>query len=210
MPSRYIRADYLDSEIVGMASEAGEVTFLRLMLVADDFGRFDGRLTVICRKCWPLGLDKDPKADEIEKRLQHLEHTGLIVRYEVDGKPFIFIPKFKQRTRANKSKYPDPPRNDGRMPDMPQTDDGQPSGTWRAADGPPQARSVSRSVSISRDARAPEIPVDKPETPPQAFDRLNGRPATPPTGESPTEFLKRHTKRQDPFAEPDRAEGAGT
>lgn len=106
MPNRILREGYLDSEKIRRAGEAAEVLFARLVLVADDFGRFDGRLTVICRRCWPNGGPGEP---EVAARLDALIREELVEHYEVEGKAFICIPNFKQRTRASRSKFPDPP-----------------------------------------------------------------------------------------------------
>jgi hypothetical protein len=218
MPSRYIREAYLDSETVSRAGEPAEVMFFRLALVVDDYGRFDGRVSIIQRKCWPIGKTTDPTIEEVERRLMTLDEVGLAQRYTVDGKPYIFIPKFKQRTRSTKSKWPAPPTQYtppvGHPADMPPSMSGHPADDppadsgQGAADCPPRTRSstrsVSRSISISRDAHAQEDPVDNPQPP------VPGSRAAPPTGETPAEFFKRNTKRPDPFADPDRAEGAGT
>ena len=106
MPNRIIREGFLDAEAIARAGEPAEVLFTRLLLVADDFGRFDGRLTVICRRCWPNG---GPPEDDVRERLKALAMNGLVVMYEADGKPYLFVPNFKQRSRATKSKYPPPP-----------------------------------------------------------------------------------------------------
>lgn len=107
MPSRMVREGLLDSDPLRAAGELAEVLFTRLMLVADDYGRFDGRVTVICRRCWPLG---GPSEEDVDLRLAALVREGLVTLYRVDGKPFISIPKFNQRLRMkNPSKFPDPP-----------------------------------------------------------------------------------------------------
>lgn len=117
MPTRLIREGFLDSDPLRAAGELAEVLFTRLMLVADDYGRFDGRVTVICRRCWPLG---GPSEDSVAERLAALAANGLVVVYEVDGKPFICIQKFRQRLRVkNASKYPDPPDSSPRNPQPP-------------------------------------------------------------------------------------------
>lgn len=126
MPNRILREGLLDSEPLRAAGELAEVLFNRLLLVADDFGRFDGRVTVICRRCWPNG---GPFEEEVSRRIAKLIEHGLVIGYEVDHKPFIYIPKFKQRTRSAKSKFPAPPTgsqaNDGQMPVNEPTTDGQ-------------------------------------------------------------------------------------
>ena len=115
MPNRIMREGFLDAEAISRAGELAEVLFTRLILVADDYGRFDGRLTVICRRCWPNG---GPDEESVKERLVALAKHGLIVRYEVDGKPYLFLPNFKQRSRAMKSKFPPPSPADSMLQGM--------------------------------------------------------------------------------------------
>lgn len=150
MPSRYVRAGLLGSEAIKDAGEAAEVLYVRLLLLADDFGRYDGRPGFIQSQAWPLG---GPSVQDIEHRLQVLsgthgpDGTPLIVRYRVKNKPFIYIPKFGQRTRASKSKFPDP--IDGQVPDKIDTNGGHVSDRWQTAVSQPQAGSVSGSLDIN-------------------------------------------------------------
>ena len=119
MPTRMIREGLLDSDKINLLSADGERLFTRLMLCADDFGRFDGRFIVIKNRAFPL--KETMKISNIEKDLNECIKVGLITRYLVNGKPYIEIPGFNQRLRAKKSKYPD---NDGHMSDDCPTDDG--------------------------------------------------------------------------------------
>jgi hypothetical protein len=157
MPNRILREGLLDSEPLSKSGEKAEVLFMRLLLVADDFGRFDGRLSVICRRCWPLGEPTDPNEMDVLERLTKLTEHKLVVAYEVDGKPFIFIPKFKQRTRASKSKFPDPPANNPQL-DRPMTDNGQ------SPDGQPSDSRARSSSFVVRNSDSGG-PVDKSQAP---------------------------------------------
>lgn len=170
MPNRYVREGWLGSERILAAGELAEVLFLRLLLKADDFGRFDGRMTFICRSCWPNG---GPGEEDVTNRMQALVAENLVIPYEVDGKPFIYIPNFKQRTRSGKSKYPDPPpippTSVRRMTDNARTDDGQ---VTDACSPRSVSRSRSNSVSVSGSVFSQSInspknlqPEHKPETP---------------------------------------------
>jgi hypothetical protein len=125
MPSRILREGYLDSEHICALDPGSETLFVRLLLVADDFGRFDGRLPVIRARCYPIS---EIDAKEIERRLLAVAERSLILRYEVSGKPFIVIPNFKQRTRAMKSKFPPPPADLAKMTDI------CPSNGWHTTD----------------------------------------------------------------------------
>lgn len=107
MPQRILREGILDSEKINELSWGAEVFYRRLMSVADDFGKYDGRLMMIRANCYPLKLHIVGDSD-IDKWLQECCASGLVRRYEVDGKPYIMIINFGQRLRSMKSKYPDP------------------------------------------------------------------------------------------------------
>lgn len=124
MPSRIIREGVTTSEPLSAVSFEAECLFFRLLVVADDFGAFDGRTVIVRAKTMPL---RDVSVAQTESWLRELAEQGLVVRYEVGGKPFLAIPKFKQRTRAGSAKYP--------LPDDWQTSDGQLTGN-----GPSSAR----------------------------------------------------------------------
>lgn len=160
MPTRMIREGLLDSEPMARAGELAEILFTRLMLVADDYGRFDGRVSVICRRCWPIG---GPTEREVLERLTALTENGLVVAYEVNGKPFIYIPKFNQRLRTkNPSKYPDPPDADAapsnvsHRPDIPPTNDSAVRREARSEKREVEARSEKREAQRASGQPPPE------------------------------------------------------
>ncbi len=106
MPNRILRDSALDSDRLARVSEPAEVLFYRLLMLADDFGRFDGRLSVIRARAF--ALRQSVTEDEVMHRLAELSTEGLICTYLVQGKDYIYIPRFGQRQRAEKSKFPDP------------------------------------------------------------------------------------------------------
>lgn len=122
MPNRIIREGITTSEPLAMVSYEAECLFYRLMVVADDFGAFDGRAVIVRAKCLPL---RDSTVAQVTEWLRELAEHSLIVQYESEGKPYLAIPKFRQRTRANSAKYPLPA--DWRSIDRQLTGDGQPS-----------------------------------------------------------------------------------
>lgn len=105
MPNRIIRDGITTSEPLSFVSYEAECLFYRLLVVADDFGAFDGRAVIIRSRCMPL---RDASVADVEAWLRELAEHALIVQYESGGRPYIAIPKFKQRTRAGSSKYPLP------------------------------------------------------------------------------------------------------
>lgn len=108
MPNRIIREEILTSERVNSLDHAAEVFFFRLMLKADDFGRYTAHPSLLKAGLYPLRLDAVREAD-ITRWIATCEKAGLIALYEEQGKRFLVIPNFRQRTRAKHAKYPAPP-----------------------------------------------------------------------------------------------------
>lgn len=107
MPHRILREGILTSDAVDRLTPPAEVFYRRLMSVVDDFGRFDGRPSILRAACFPLRIDKVREAD-ISRWIHELETAGLIALYAVDGKAFVLFHK-AGTPRAKNSKYPDPP-----------------------------------------------------------------------------------------------------
>jgi hypothetical protein len=106
MPDRYVRAGILTSERVNTLSWAEEVFYRRLMSAVDDYGRFDARNAILRAELYPLKVDSVREAD-IATWKRRAAEAGLIVLYQVDGREFLQIQNFRQRTRSP-SKFPEP------------------------------------------------------------------------------------------------------
>lgn len=106
MPSRILREGILSSDRVNALSVEAEVFYRRLMSVVDDFGRFDGRPSMLRVSCYPLRVDAVHETD-ITDWIVECATVGLIVVYIVDGKPYLEVQEFKQQERS-KSKFPPP------------------------------------------------------------------------------------------------------
>jgi hypothetical protein len=130
MPNRILREGYLDSARVDALSLGAETLFVRLLLVADDFGRFDGRSIVVASRLWPL---RRVKLADVDKWVAECQAAGLVFRHEQNGRSVLEVLEFRQRTRANVSKYPLPsdpcPTTDG------PTTDRRPSSAHGDGDG---------------------------------------------------------------------------
>lgn len=106
MPERMIRPGILSSEPVNRLPWAEEVFYRRLMSIVDDYGRFDGRNSVLRANLYPLKLDHVSDSD-IGKWKAVCANAGLVRVYFVDEKEYIELLKFNQRLRG-KPKWPDP------------------------------------------------------------------------------------------------------
>lgn len=110
MPNRIIKESICTSETIDQLTAEEERLFYRLIVKADDYGRFDGRAAVVRSTCFPLRVD-DITTEQVEVWLQRLATFDLIRFYEVDGRRYIFFPTWEthQQKRAKHSKYPQPP-----------------------------------------------------------------------------------------------------
>ena len=108
MPLRMLR-DWTDSEAVNDVSWQAEVLFVRLIMKADDFGRFSANPKLLKSLLFPL---KDGfRESDISSWLQEIEAAGLIATYQCESKPLLEIVKFDQRLRTKKGKWPAPVSN---------------------------------------------------------------------------------------------------
>jgi hypothetical protein len=127
MPNRILKESICTSENLNSLSQDEEVFFYRLMVNCDDFGRLDGRATILRAKCFPLKIDTITDA-EIEQWLTSLIEHELIVTYSVNDYRYLSIVTWEdhQQVRAKRSKYPSPnghsPASDN-MGNQPQSDD---------------------------------------------------------------------------------------
>lgn len=122
MPSRIIREGWVESERINLLDAASECFFIRLLLRADDYGRYHANPTLLKSNLFPLR--EDVRSTDIPRLLAACEKAGLVRCYEVAGKRYVEVPRFDQRTRAKNSKFPPPPINGSHPPDPCQTDGG--------------------------------------------------------------------------------------
>jgi hypothetical protein len=98
--------DYTDSYAFEKLSAESERLFVRLIMKADDFGRYHATSTAISSGCFPLVGNL--RSNDIVRWLDELSSTGLILRYMVNGRAYLAIVDFKQRLRTMTPKFPAP------------------------------------------------------------------------------------------------------
>ena len=143
MPNRIIREGWLESERINELDASAERFFLRLCLRADDFGRFHANPLLLKSSLFPLR--DDTRSTDIPRWIAACEKAGLLRCYEVEGKKFVEIAKFGQRTRAQVSKFPTPPSCDSHLSDIRPSNGSHLSDTGPSGDG--HARTESESES---------------------------------------------------------------
>lgn len=108
MPNRIIKESFKTSPQIDMLTWFEECVWHRLCVTVDDFGRFEGRITILKNQLFPT--KENVSKSDIEKAIRKLESVGLIQTYEVDGVNYVQIKTWSkhQQIRNKKSKYPEP------------------------------------------------------------------------------------------------------
>ena len=93
----------MESEAVLSLPVEARWLFVIIMLSADDVGLFEATEFKLARRA-------DVNRDLAGKLMQMLADADLTRLYQVDGKRYGFIPKFRQRVQIKSTKHPLPPR----------------------------------------------------------------------------------------------------
>ena len=88
MPNRIIKESITTSETLDQVGAEAERLFYRLIVVCDDYGRFDATPNIILGRCLPRKIGRIRDRD-ITRWLGELEDAGLIARYDSDGHPYL-------------------------------------------------------------------------------------------------------------------------
>lgn len=109
--ARLIR-DWTDSDRVHLLSAEAERFFTRLIMKADDYGRYVANIKLLRASLFPLY--ERLKDEKVESWLKECERADLILVYEVENKRYLEIKMFNQTLKYRKSKYP-PSNQDDRL-----------------------------------------------------------------------------------------------
>jgi len=110
MPNRYLRDTLRTDPRLDRTSPEAECLYFRLLMICDDYGRFDADPRVVFGSGYPLRIGTSRMhLDEIVAQLGELEQLGLVQRYEVNGRCFGALLLTTWKPRAASSKFPDPP-----------------------------------------------------------------------------------------------------
>lgn len=100
-----------DRKLARQVSRDARLLYVALWNQADEHGRCDGDVRLLKGSCFPY--DDDLDLDEIESLLTELANSGRVVRYEVDGDPYLHLPKLGSHQRLEPAKVP------SRLPEPP-------------------------------------------------------------------------------------------
>lgn len=114
MPNRIIKESICTSSEINSLTPEAEVTFYRMIVNCDDYGRMEAEPKQLRAKLYPNKIDEITDAD-IERWTQALTQQGpgghsLIFLYQANGRRYLQMTKWEehQRIRAKRSKHPDP------------------------------------------------------------------------------------------------------
>lgn len=103
MSNRMLR-DWTDSEKIHILSAEAERFFTRLIMKADDYGRYYGNIKLLRANLFPLY--EKLKEERVQSWVKECESAELIFCYEVDGKSYLEIKMFDQKLKVRRSKFP--------------------------------------------------------------------------------------------------------
>jgi hypothetical protein len=109
---RNIKPDFFMSEDIGALTVHARLLYIALWTQADTEGKMRYARTALSAQCMPFEMGK------FDDTLAELIDSGLVVRYEVVAREYLFIPTFTEHQKPHHSEkpkgYPDPePLNNG-------------------------------------------------------------------------------------------------
>jgi hypothetical protein len=133
MPNRMLR-DWTDSLKLEKIPATAERLFVRIIMKADDYGRFHADPRLVRAACFPL---EDCGTKAVESDLQELAKRGLIYVYTVEERDYLAVVNYGQRLKQSRPKFP---------PEDGSDDEWKPtSGNFREL--PPRSR-IRREVEV--------------------------------------------------------------
>ena len=146
MPIRMLR-DWTDSTTMENVSAEGERLFTRLIMKADDFGRFHGDPRLVRALCFPL--NDGIKTDTVRKWMEELNKAGLIFTYQAEERDFLAIVNFGQRLKQSRAKFPQLP---GEVADWKPT-----SGNFRELPGTSGLNRREENTEVNGKKKPPQL-----------------------------------------------------
>ncbi|MFJ4653794.1 hypothetical protein ACIP5Y_21215 [Nocardia sp. NPDC088792] len=110
---------WLDRKLARRLTRDERMLYMGLWNQADEHGRALADPVVVKGAVFPY--DDDLTTEVIDRMLWRLDETGVVQRYEVEGDPYLFLPKLKDHQRLepgkSRSKHPEPPERGASHPD---------------------------------------------------------------------------------------------
>lgn len=111
MPQRFLRPAIRTSARWNTVSHAAARLYISLLTQVDDYGRYDGRTSVLWADAFAVWNDMNPDLQVTPQETAgfcgELAEANLVDFYESDGKRYVQLTQWQERARGN-SKWPDP------------------------------------------------------------------------------------------------------
>src|SRR4051794_12930640 len=98
MPQRFLRPGIRTSATWNSTSFAAQGLYVSILTLVDDFGRYDGRAALLHGECFALRNDVKPQ--RTAALLQELHEVGLIQLYQHEGKDYLQVLRWQERSRT--------------------------------------------------------------------------------------------------------------
>lgn len=126
MPQRFLRPGIRTSPRWNSVSHAAARLYISILTQVDDWGRYDGRNSVLHSDAFAVWNEQNPSLvvspQESAALSCELSASSLLFFYEVDGRKYLQLIQWEERARG-KSKWPSPPKQ------LPQESAAERSGT---------------------------------------------------------------------------------
>lgn len=114
MPQRFLRPGLRTSPRWNAVSHESARLYIAILTQVDDFGRHDGRASVLWAEAFSVWNEQNPTlavtAQETAGFCQQLDDANLVKFYEFDGRKYLQLIQWEERARG-KSKWPAPPQD---------------------------------------------------------------------------------------------------
>lgn len=149
---------WLDRKLARKLTRDERMLYMGLWNQADEHGRALGDPVVVKGQVFPY--DDDLSVEVIGRMLGRLDESGVVQGYEVDGDPYLFLPKLAVHQRLephkSRSKHPEPPPRGG----YPQPD------SETVVDAAAQTPGAATTFSESGNGSATSVPDQREESNP--------------------------------------------
>ena len=154
---RSVKPEYWTDLKLARLSRDARLLYISLWNQADEHGRLHGDPRYVKGHCLPY--DDDLTLRDVDRLLAELERAGRLVRYEVEGDPFLHLPNLHKHQRLEPgkvaSRLPEPPSGDDRPTPpatrmQPETFDSAPRATSSERRADSSEKTVALHVAGSR------------------------------------------------------------
>jgi hypothetical protein len=116
MPQRFLRPGIRNSSKWNAVPFSAQSFYVRALTLVDDFGRYDGRASVLWGECFAVWNEQNPAnpitLNDVVEMLQQLAAAGLVSIYEAGDKKVLQIEQWQERVReGTKEKWPANPES---------------------------------------------------------------------------------------------------